>query len=353
MKYQPPDEFNAIAYPEFSCLDTMFFADIGSYPEVEKDLVEEIEAVLKIEFPDVTFDKRTICNQWRRVNDSKPFHAKTSKELADILRLSYNIIRFYHVNPTIILELKNSFGVNIISSRTSEAVDLFGWGEKTLALKKKNVSFACALVLLLEMTKKKLFSKYHYAIFLLLFKKILSDTQIVPFSYPIIREININKLAEYDLNKLNKIILEIINNVREKKNPCRDNFLGEYDKKFLGEENLKQVFVDHTSEWKHSDLYNSVKKLLELNADSCPEIILYFFEQVWVGNLFAGERCNSEYVTRFISDYNLKKCDNDSTDLFLFLSSIVNGLNSYSLLREKISNHEKLAKANKANPKKR
>ena len=25
MKYQPPDEFNAIAYPEFSCLDTMFF----------------------------------------------------------------------------------------------------------------------------------------------------------------------------------------------------------------------------------------------------------------------------------------------------------------------------------------
>ena len=73
MKYQPPDEFNAIAYPDFSCLDTMFFADIGSYPEVEIDLVEEIEAVLNIEFPDVTFDKRTICNQWRRVNDSKPF----------------------------------------------------------------------------------------------------------------------------------------------------------------------------------------------------------------------------------------------------------------------------------------
>ena len=47
MKYQPPDEFNAIAYPEFSCLDTMFFADIGSYPEVEIDLVEEIEALIK------------------------------------------------------------------------------------------------------------------------------------------------------------------------------------------------------------------------------------------------------------------------------------------------------------------
>ena len=353
MKYSPPENFEKIANPEFSHLDTLMFMEVSNFSEDENDLVSEIYAILEIEFPDDTFDKRTVCNQWRRINNSKPVHAKISKKLADILQLFYNITHYYNTNATIVRELKHSFNIDVISPLTSEIAGLFEWVANTLALKNKNFSFACALVLFLELTKQKFFSEYNDAIALLLFKKILSDAQIVPFSYPIVREININKLSKYDLYKLNKTVLKIIRDVSEKKNPCRDNFFGEYDKKFFGEENLKQVFEDHTSEWKHSDLYNSVKKLLELNDDSCPEIILYFFEQVWVGNLFAGERCNSDYVTRFISDYNLKKCDNDSIDLFLFLSSIVNGLNSYSLLREKISNHEKLAKANKANPKKR
>lgn len=194
MKYSPPENFEKIANPEFSYLDTLMFMEVSNFSEDENDLVSEIHAILSIEFPDDTFDKRTIKNQWSRINNSKPIHANISKKLADILQLSYNIIHFYQVNPTIIPELKSSFDINIISSRSSEAVDLFGWIATNLALKNKNVSFACALVLLHEMNKQKLFSQYHYAIFLLLFKKILSDAKIVPFSYPIIREININKL---------------------------------------------------------------------------------------------------------------------------------------------------------------
>ena len=353
MKYSPPDNFKKIANPEFSHLDTLMFMEVSNFSEDENDLVSEIYAILEIEFPDDTFDKRTICNQWRRINNSKPVHAKISKKLADILQLFYNITHYYNINATIVRELKNSFNIDVIFPLTSEIAGLFEWVANTLALKNKNFSFACALVLLLELTKQKFFSEYNDAIALLLFKKILSDAQIVPFSYPIVREININKLSKYDLYKLNKTVLKIIRDVSEKKNPCHDNFFEKYDKNFFGEENLKQVFEDHTSKWEYSDLYNSVKKLLESNDDSCAEIILYFFEQVWVGNLFSEENGNSELVTNFISDYNLKKGGKDCIDLFLFLSSIVNGLNSYSLLHEKIRNHEKLAKANKANPKKR
>ena len=202
MKYSPPDSFEKIAHPDFFYLDMTSFKDIGVYPEADKDLFDEIKAVLNIEFPEATFDKRTICNQWRRINNSKPIHVKISKELADILQLFYNIIHFYQVNSTIIQELKNSFDINTISPPTFKTVDLLGWVAKTLALKNKNVSFACALVLLHEMNKQKLFSKYHYAIFLLLFKKILSDAKIVPFSYPLIREINIDMLSTYNFYEL-------------------------------------------------------------------------------------------------------------------------------------------------------
>ena len=43
------------------------FMEVSNFSEDENDLVSEIYAILEIEFPDDTFDKRTICNQWRNV----------------------------------------------------------------------------------------------------------------------------------------------------------------------------------------------------------------------------------------------------------------------------------------------
>ena len=36
MKYSPPENFEKIAYPDFSYLDTIFFMDISDYPISQK-----------------------------------------------------------------------------------------------------------------------------------------------------------------------------------------------------------------------------------------------------------------------------------------------------------------------------
>ena len=83
MKYSPPENFEKIANPEFSYLDTLMFMVVSNFSEDENDLVSEIYAILEIEFPDDTFDKRTICHQWRRSGHS--YHTAGISIPADIM----------------------------------------------------------------------------------------------------------------------------------------------------------------------------------------------------------------------------------------------------------------------------
>ena len=69
MKYQPPDEFNAIAYPEFSCLDTMFFADIG---RSENDFTTNLCTGVRDTAAPVPIRTANRQAQWNRLLPVKP-----------------------------------------------------------------------------------------------------------------------------------------------------------------------------------------------------------------------------------------------------------------------------------------
>lgn len=349
MKYQPPSEFEKIANPDFSYFDTVMFMGISDLSKNENDLVSEIHAILDIEFPDDTFDKRTIKNQWHKYFEKQKFHVNVPTKIKEILKLTKAILYDYDTQPDLPYILKQIFDIEQLNCEDWRAVDLLEWYYKKSKSKNKDVLFACALVLLYELLHRELFSKYNTSIALLIFKKVLSDAKIIPLSYPFIKEINIDLLRKSDILILNNIILNAIES--QYKKSCDCGFWLTYEKQFFSEDSLRKSLEKYSSTWKNSTLYTAVKELLEGAQCYDEDTILYFFEQVWVGKHLAQEIYDLKLITEFISDYNQKQ-NSDRVDLFLFIDSIIQGLNSYSLVYEKIRNYNNLKKANRANPKK-
>ena len=79
--------------------------------ENENDLVSEIHAISDIEFPDDTFDKRTIKNQWRKYFENQKFHANVPGKIKEILKLTKAILYDYDTQPDLPYILKQIFDI--------------------------------------------------------------------------------------------------------------------------------------------------------------------------------------------------------------------------------------------------
>lgn len=352
MNYNPPDEFKKMAFPVYSYVDTVMFSCIANSPENGDDLFSEIFALLTEEFPDRSFDKRSVKKQWQRILDGENIYANTDKHVIDILQLTKWIIDFGEIRPTFVSELKNN-GLGIVLNNPEEVAEIYllEWAWETLKKKNKTESFACAVTTLHHILSKKPFSKFNKVIAFLLFKKMLCIANIAPFSYPIVCELNGTDLAKFNLKDSYELLLLRFADIEFRKNACDYSVWDKVAKKHLALERLIPEFEKHEKSWKKSDLCKAVNTLLDANHRNEEDSILWFFEQIWIGNALAEESGENRDVAELIERYNSNPRV-DQFDLFYFLYAAVRGQSYYSYYWNELQNRKKLAKAESKNPKK-
>lgn len=333
-----------------------FLPQIPSAMETDDLMVEEIVALLEHQFPNDSFDKRTIRNKWLKYLDEDIITPSCPKNVASMLQL----VRHVYENGDINIEYLNTMRMKI-QPYTDNAFGKFGYQKnqeftKTLlaftffGCKDESYVYVYAVNFLHEIIRHKPFEEWNDIFGFLIFKKILAQFSKISFCCPIATGIiaNYPQLSKVNFGVFWNTILDLFSHIDDDKYKDFNKSCCLMERSFFSKSEIEKKLKDAMTRWRQSETSQFIDQISQDSFYCDAEAIPDFIKKVWIGNVLAMDE-NANIDLELILRHNIKS---QSCDLAAMLAIIINGLAGYHLFIDKYQKLKKVEIADKKNHKK-